>query len=345
MNRQSSSQLNGGTVQVGQTIIEKQVGQTVTQVPSSASSRPSRPTSRGSIPGSAEYAREYPPTVESVQEASQRDAAPPVGESADPRYIERSPFESLFSQDAQPQMSTVPQIDADTPTKTKKTCLDCGRLCPERPPGGICDDCFSIHRRGLPSHHCLAYCDKCLGVVNDVVDALGRATCANCAQVVEPTCDLWRRNRAPAQQSKAYHTQVSSQNEDSPVGRIDAEPPRVEQDLSALLAGLGERPSDSPLEPTVAAALAASVAFGIPDSPMEPLTRIPKEIVRQVSPNTNVRTRLENLQQEIGIGTTGNMVSDVRILAGQFGIPFTTLTEVIENCEALVGSSQRCQLR
>jgi hypothetical protein len=135
---------------------------------------------------------------------------------------------------------------------------------------------------------------------------------------------------------------LSSQNEDSPVGRIDAEPPRVEQDLSALLAGLGERPSDSPLEPTVAAALAASVAFGIPDSPMEPLTRIPKEIV---NPNTNVRTRLENLQQEIGIGTTGNMVSDVRILAGQFGIPFTTLTEVIENCEALVGSSQRYQLR
>lgn len=177
-----------------------------------------------------------------------------------------------------------------------------------------------------------------------MMDPDGGSSCGYCNQGVEPTCAMWREaNPLRSPRIEAYPTRGGS-----PVGRMDVEPPRMDRNLQNLLADLGEQCSKSPLEPQVKAALETRLCEGIPDSPFEPL--IPKaanlevmESPRSASsagasgPTSTIRTRLQHLQQEAGLASTGNLIIDVRQLGAQFDIPFTTLNEVIAGCEAALG--------
>lgn len=124
----------------------------------------------------------------------------------------------------------------------------------------------------------------------------------------------------------------------------DVEPPRVECNLSTLLADLGEQVSANN-SPNVDQFMSEDKFAFIPDSPGEPLVRIPEVYAQVASPGVNLasvpaanspnlKPRLQQLQQLAGLASTGNLITDVRQLASAFQVPFTTLQDVIASCEA-----------
>lgn len=131
------------------------------------------------------------------------------------------------------------------------------------------------------------------------------------------------------------------------------EPPRVECNLSSLLADLGEQVSANN-SPNVDQFMSEDKFAFIPDSPGEPLVRIPEayaQVPQVATPGVklasvpaanspNLKPRLQQLQQLAGLESTGNLITDVRQLASTFGVPFTTLQDVIASCEAAL-SEQR----
>lgn len=149
-------------------------------------------------------------------------------------------------------------------------------------------------------------------------------------------------------QSSTHFAQPETQaNEAWDGSRIDLEPPRVECNLSSLLADLGAEACSNKSSPNVDQFMSEDKLIQFADSPGEPLVRIP-EMYAQVTQvatqglkqasvpaaNTpNLYPRLQQLQQETGIASTGNLIKDVRQLASAFEVPFTTLQGVIASCE------------
>jgi len=347
----------------------------------STSSRNSMHAASSSMPSSSTSSRDFAsclPSGTSLVAPGSRDTLqegpPPQRFEAPQRRVEEpsgAVFGAVFSTPENVQSASPDRRDYQMPPTTIP-CVDCGRLYWKRPPGGICDDCFRSHslRGSFPAHHCIAYCHRCARITDKVLDPIGHPCCAYCTQVVEPTCGVWRDSYlTPSPQDTQSstnfaqpETQVSEAWDGSAI-----EPPRVECNLSSLLADLGEQVSannspnvdqfmsedkfafipDSPGEPLV------RIPF-IRDSPGEPLVRIPEayaQVPQVATPGVklasvpaanspNLKPRLQQLQQLAGLESTGNLITDVRQLASTFGVPFTTLQDVIASCEAAL-SEQR----